>query len=161
MGGITAGLQLINYKIDDISFEHNRSIAFILIDQLDKSKIHTSVSLRVPQKIAGKDTYVCGLAMHVEYGEKKDDVYFRISVVIVGYFLLKKENIEIKDPKALNMFLKTQPVAILSPYARTALSSFIVSAGLPPIVFPLLNFKKMAEDLLATEDILELPSVDS
>ena len=66
MGGIAAGLQLINYKIDEMSFDHNKNTAFILCDQLDGSKIRTSVALRIPQKISGKDEYICGLTMHVE-----------------------------------------------------------------------------------------------
>lgn len=161
MGGIAAGLQLINYKIDEMSFDHNKNTAFILCNQLDGSKIRTSVALRIPQKISGKDEYICGLTMHVEYGEEKDDRYFKISVGIIGYFLLKRMDVEIKDPEALNMFLKTQPAAILSPYVRAALSSFIISAGLPPIVFPLVNMKKIAEQNLADKDIIELPASNS
>lgn len=71
MGGIAAGLQLINYKIDEMSFDHNINTAFILCDQLDRTKIRTSVSLRIPQKIAGKDEYICGLSMNLEHGEKQ------------------------------------------------------------------------------------------
>lgn len=161
MGGIAAGLQLINYKIDEMSFDHNINTAFILCDQLDRTKIRTSVSLRIPQKIAGKDEYICGLSMNLEHGEKADNKYFKISIGIVGYFILKRNDIEINETESLNMFLKTQPVAILSPYLRAALSSFIISAGLPPIIFPLINMKKIAEQNLADKDIIELPSSNS
>lgn len=99
MGGIAAGLQLINYKIDEMSFDHNKNTAFILCDQLDGSKIRTSVALRIPQKIPGKDEYICGLTMHVVYGEEKDDRYFKISVGIIGYFLLKKMTLKFKIMK--------------------------------------------------------------
>lgn len=161
MGGIAAGLQLINYKIDEMSFDHNKNTAFILCNKLDYQKVGTSVSLRVPQKIPGKDEYISGLTMHVEYGENKEDLFFKISIGIVGYFLLKKDDVGIKDTELLSKFLKTQPAAILAPYARAALSSFIISAGLPPIVFPLLNLKKMAEEVLADKNIIELPSSSS
>ena len=74
---------------------------------------------------------------------------------------MKKDDVGIIDTELLSKFLKTQPAAILAPYARAALSSFIISAGLPPIVFPLLNLKKMAEEVLADKDIIELPSSSS
>lgn len=39
MGGINASLQLLNYKIDGISFEHSSSVNFILNNQFDPKKI--------------------------------------------------------------------------------------------------------------------------
>lgn len=59
MGGINASLQLLNYKIDGISFEHSSNVNFILNNQFDPKKIKTSVSLRVPQKLKDTDNYIC------------------------------------------------------------------------------------------------------
>lgn len=149
MGGINASLQLLNYKIDGISFEHSSSVNFILNNQFDPKKIKTSVSLRVPQKLKNTDNYICGLTMIVEYGSNVEDTYFKVSMSIVGFFVLRKEEIEIKNNLDIDMFLKTQPLAILSPYLRASLTSFLISAGVTQFVFPLINMKKLAEQHLA------------
>lgn len=54
------------------------------------------------------------------------------------------------------MFLKTQPLAILSPYLRASLTSFLISAGVTQFVFPLINMKKLAEQHLADKKIIEV-----
>ena len=107
MGGINASLQLLNYKIDGISFEHSSSVNFILNNQFDPKKIKTSVSLRVPQKLKNTDNYICGLTMIVEYGSNAEDTYFKVSMSIVVFFVLRKEEIEIKNNLDIDMFLKS------------------------------------------------------
>lgn len=156
MGGINASLQLLNYKIDGISFEHSLSVNFILNSQFDTKKIKTSVSLRVPQKLKNTDNYICGLTMIVEYGSNAEDTYFKVSMSIVCFFVLRKEEIEIKNNLDIDMFLKTQPLAILSPYLRASLTSFLISAGVTQFVFPLINMKKLAEQHLADKKIIEV-----
>ena len=156
MHGDLGSLQLLNYKIDGISFEHSSSVNFILNNQFDPKKIKTSVSLRVPQKLKNTDNYICGLTMIVEYGSNAEDTYFKVSMSIVGFFVLRKEEIEIENNIDIDMFLKTQPLAILSPYLRASLTSFLISAGVTQFVSPLINMKKLAEQHLADKKIIEV-----
>ena len=100
--------------------------------------------------------YICGLTMIIEYGSKDEDTYFKVSMSIVGFFVLRKEEIEIKNNLDIDMFLKTQPLAILSPYLRASLTSFLISAGVTQFVFPLINMKKLAEQHLADKKIIEV-----
>lgn len=94
--------------------------------------------------------------MIIEYGSNAEDTYFKVSMSIVGFFVLRKEEIEIKNNIDIDMFLKTQPLAILSPYLRASLTSFLISAGVTQFVFPLINMKKLAEQHLADKKIIEV-----
>lgn len=94
--------------------------------------------------------------MIIEYGSNAEDTYFKVSMSIVGFFVLRKEEIEIKNNLDIDMFLKTQPLAILSPYLMASLTSFLISAGVTQFVFPLINMKKLAEQHLADKKIIEV-----
>ncbi len=80
--------------------------------------------------------------MIIEYGSNAEDTYFKVSMSIVGFFVLRKEEIEIKNNLDIDMFLKTQPLAILSPYLRASLTSFLISAGGNTICFPFNKYEK-------------------
>lgn len=75
------------------------------------------------------------------FQEKKlEDVPFNLEIEIEGVFGWGKEQEE--QPMQLETLLKENAPAILYSYLRPIITSISIEANLPPLVIPLMNFRK-------------------
>lgn len=118
--------QLLNQRIIDVEF--------LLNEEGSKQDKHLEVEVNIKAAYDEKKALV-ELIVHINK-DKKDQV-FNLSIKNQGVF--QWESLSEKEVKP---YLEENAPAVLLSYIRSIVTSLTLAAGLPPLVLPLLNFKK-------------------
>jgi preprotein translocase subunit SecB len=128
------------------------------------------IGIRQPAYVKEKKYYACGLDCKVflfpnkieEVKKKAEDALLYIETGIAGIFSAVNEN---KDgQEQLTRFnsdlesklVRIQMPAILMPYLRGAITSFLANAGFGAVLFPLINVQELADKTLKDIEIKEI-----
>jgi preprotein translocase subunit SecB len=146
--GVESAFQFLSYKIDTFHLEitkDTRSLAYNAV--LDPSQVQMSLTIRNPIHIAADNTYVGGMDIQfslffsADRGESN-----RIGVGaagISGYFRVVGKALSKETEENL---VRLQIPALLLPFLRPAVTSLLINAGFPGVLFPLINVHALAAD---------------
>lgn len=152
-GGVVSGFQFISYKIDDFTFSMEKDFSILsLRDRIQDSAWKLCISIRTPFFIEERSQYLAGVkcTLILQPDDENEEYHpVKLEAVISGLFATKNEF----SPEAEKQLVKTQMPAILMPYLRAAITSFMANAGFGSIMLPLINMNKLAEDMLMDQDV--------
>lgn len=144
--GVESAFQFLSYKIDTFHLEvtkDTRSLAHNAI--LDPSQVQMSLSIRSPIHIAADNTYVGGMdiqfSLFYSADRAESNKLAEGKAGISGYFKVAGNALS-KD--AEENLVRLQIPALLLPYLRPAVTSLLLNAGFPGVVFPLINVHALA-----------------
>lgn len=152
-----SNFKFLGYKIDLLRYNLDYSRDFLVLSQTNPNDYKIKIGIRNPIHIKDKDEYLCGVNILINYSndlgeqelpnEKK--VYissgkFSIETGICGLFKVDSE--QEKDSNKITKIMTCQAPAILYPYLRASVASFLLGLGMQPLILPLVNFVVLAEN---------------
>lgn len=139
-----SNFRFLSYKIDSFNFD----IAYcnkIIYSNRFEGDFNFSIALKQPMFIESESTYLggfnCKLSLEDKDIPQEDKNVFLLESGIVGSFMFE----EAIPQKNIDALVKKQIPAILLPYMRGAISSFLANAGFGSIILPLINMNVVAE----------------
>jgi preprotein translocase subunit SecB len=155
--GVESAFQFLSYKIDTFHLDvtrDTRSLAHNAI--LDPSQVQMSLTLRNPIHIAADNTYVGGMdiqfSLFFSADRSESNRLAEGRAGISGYFRVVGNSFSKETEENL---VKLQIPALLLPYLRPAVTSLLINAGFPGVVFPLINIHALASDARSKMTIQE------
>ncbi len=161
-GGIKSPMRFESYKIDNISFEMQRTLQLLAITgNIDPKAWEFKVAIGKPSYFASANKYVSSLNVGLfllapkdEQSEQKGTAEIaplvKCELSITGLFSVEEGRLT----KEVEMnLLKLQLPAILLPYARSAITSILANGGFGSVVLPLINMQEVARRVESTLDV--------
>ena len=159
MRSIESDFQFKAYKIDRVEYKILQNIDLLeFTGVIDPNLWEYKIGIRKPLYFEKKKLYVGGIDLNLslfpkesaseEITNHKPIIYLRAG--IVGAFAVNENRFEENVEKQL---VRTQIPAILFPYLRAFLSSFLANSGLGSVNFPLINVNKLAQERLASLEV--------
>ncbi len=157
---INAVMQFYSYKIDTFSYTMKKELNLLQINSpLNPVCWGINFSIRIPEFHKVHDKYICGMdviiLLHNSDLEEKDrnesNALLQINAGIAGLFGFENSS-EVSNDLKLKL-IKAQAVAILLPYLRGTVTTFVANSGFGTFIFPLINVQNMAETCLKDLDI--------
>ena len=139
-----SNFKFLNYKIDSFTFELECSNKTIY-SKIFEGNLTFGIALKQPMFIERELTYLggfnCKISLEDEELPIENKTVFSLESGIIGAFSF--ENPLSQEREAI--LVKKQIPAILLPYMRGSISSFLANAGFGSIVLPLINMNAVAE----------------
>lgn len=111
-----------------------------------------NLSILQPRYSSSRKVYICGIqcdvAMNIGLEETETTQLLSLNSEIKGVF----ESDGQFKPEVEEMLVKVQMPAILMPYLRGCITTFLATAGYGPIIFPLINVNREA-----ARDLKDIP----
>lgn len=150
---IKSNITFVSYKVDEFKFETSKNLTTLSYSE-NNNKTDWDISLAIKQPIYFKtnNTYISGINCRIiiiSNSEKIGELHISIS----GLFQ-SDGKIELEDETNL---VKYQFPAILFPYLRSTVTTFIANAGFGTFIFPLINVVELSK---ATLKDVEIKSMD-
>jgi preprotein translocase subunit SecB len=146
--GIESAFQFLSYKIDTFHLEvtkDTKSLAHNAV--LDSSQVQMSLTIRNPIHIAADNTYVGGMDIQFSLffsADRSESNRLAVgSAGISGYFRIVGNSLSKEAEESL---VRLQIPALLLPYLRPAVTSLLINAGFPGVIFPLINVHALATE---------------
>ena len=171
-GSIKADFKFESYKIDKFSFEMKHYISLLeFAGTFDPSSWKFNLRIAQPCYSASRKKYIGGINiefmlmpdMPVNSTEEKKDTgveqksiesnlepLLKCDVSVVGVFSISESRFEERIEKNL---VRLQIPAILLPYGRSTITSFLANAGFGSAMLPLVNIQKVAQQIVGELDI--------
>lgn len=154
---INSAFNFISYKVDNFSFTMKKEIGLLELNGIPLSDGALNVGIRPPVFFKKTNKYVCGidcmLLLHQNEIQKENRTEENALIVvkcgIAGSFQLIGE-IEKETEESI---IKIQAPALLMPYLRGTVSSFIANSGFGSFIFPLINIHTLAKQTLSDKEI--------
>jgi preprotein translocase subunit SecB len=136
------------------------TVELLLIENVkEQTQLDIKIALRNPTYFKKKNVYVGGLDCLLYFFEKNIDPkefvkgksLFYIEAGIEGFFKPETQRFENKIEEEL---VKYQIPALLFPYLRAEITSFLANAGYGNFVLPLINIYQLASDTLKNIQIV-------
>jgi len=145
MRSVESSFSFVNYKIDKAELWTDGTLGFLRrTDPFAPDEVELSVGLRNPGHLPNTNGYVSGLDAMLEITDAGTGrTSFRVKMGISGLFEISDVS-DLDDP-TVERVVKYQFPALLLPYLRGALTSFLANAGFPGVFLPLININKMAQ----------------
>lgn len=159
-GSIAASFQFISYKIDNFNYKMQPYYEIVKINSPLPSDLKDwiiTIEIRNPNYFKKYKSYIGGIDISIIFSPqdeenkqerdnnteiKEDEKILDIKAGIVGLFTVNED-----FPKELeDKFVKNHIPALLFPYLRSTVTSFLANAGFGSWVFPLINLHKISED---------------
>ena len=100
----------------------------------------------IPAYSKKNNVYICGFQLKGSCNDKKQNSIIEFNTNISGIFKVIEK---IEDKVLEEKVIKIQAPSLLLPYLRSTITSYFANAGYGPIIFPLINVHKMAEEAMA------------
>ncbi|GAB6035737.1 hypothetical protein JCM15519_02960 [Fundidesulfovibrio butyratiphilus] len=145
-----------SYTIDKFSFDVMPTIGRDVLTQKDfrADNWEFMLGFRPPQYLQSRKTYLGGVELKMRVLNKKSDnpeeELVKLHAGIVGAFKVDKEGLTEEQEQSL---VKNQIPAILMPFLRAAVMSFLASSGFGSVVLPLINVHEIAKHKLTNVDV--------
>jgi len=155
-GGVNAQFQFISYKVNSFDFKCEKSFGLVSYNGLI-GPWELNIGFNIPMFSKKENVYICGLllkgktTLENQEGERVEVASFETE--ITGLF---KTDGKIESAELEEKLVKIQAPAILMPYLRGTVSSYLSNAGFASVVLPLINVQKIANDSLGKESIIEI-----
>jgi hypothetical protein len=154
-GGITASFQFSSYKIDSMQLKMKQALGLLELNGMIKPSLWDfQIGIRQPIFFKTRKCYVGGVDAKLllypkemtDEEKQQQEPLIKLRAGIAGVF-----NIQETDrfaPDIEEVLVRQQIPAILFPYLRASMTSFLATAGFGSVSIPLLNIQAMAKDLL-------------
>lgn len=146
MGGLTSSFKLINYKIDQISFETPQNLTMLRKSKFDKIDWKMTVGFAAPKFYVEKNLYV--FSMQIKLNSQNGNDGINLVVCITGLFSFDESTKHEIPNEIKQKVIKNQFPAILFPYVRSAITGILAFSGIGGFVLPLVNMNAVAEETL-------------
>lgn len=160
---VEADFQFVSYKVDYFKYQMGKFIELLELNEpLDPSFWKYSLKIRYPIFFEQKNIYISGLEISLDYNlpndeksqdnniDKEEKNIISLSAAIGGVFKTSDGRLPKRQEDTLG---KIQAPALLLPYLRGTITSFLANAGFGSWVFPLINIHKVAEEQLKDVEI--------
>jgi len=149
MGSVDSEIKFLSYKIDDFTFDSVKDLNILSFSgALDPKGWKYEFSLGAPTFFKKRALYVvnvkCTLSHIIKTGEVEKNI-LTIKCSLSGAF--ESSNGQISSDVE-ERIVKYHLPTILFPYLRGTVTTFVANSGFGPLVFPLVNINKIADDLL-------------
>lgn len=146
--GLASSFQFISYKVDAFHFSMEKNIVVLEVAQrLDDSAWKMDISIRNPVFLEERNQYLAGVRCVLVLRPDKNQPDFqpvKLEATISGLFQSENKF----APELESHLVKSQMPAILMPYLRSAITSFLANAGFGSVILPLVNINNLAENAL-------------
>ena len=149
-GSVKSAFQFITYKIDRFSLESQTLVDLVKVRIADEKFWKADYGFRTPYFFKQRKEYVGGINLRLQLFDKpseeaqdEDEPLVKLEAGIVGIFSVDNERLPSQTEE--NMVKHILP-AILMPYLRAAVTSFLANAGWPGVFLPLVNMYEMAKE---------------
>jgi preprotein translocase subunit SecB len=147
-GGVVSTFKFLSYKVDDFEFHMEKDFSILNhMGTFDSSMWEFMVMIRAPMFFEARNQYLsgvkCTLSLRPDVGNPEFKP-LQLSATISGIFETEGRF----DEKAEQSLIRLQMPAILFPYIRGTISSFLANAGFGSVLLPLINIHKVAENAL-------------
>lgn len=157
---IAAEFQFRSYKVDRFNFESKQQVGLLARQEgFSPEQWDIQFRFRHPVYLKKGKAYVGGLDMLLsipwegkepEEGEHaKESALISLDAGIAGVFTVSGR----LDKKIEETLVKIQIPALLLPYLRGTISSFLANSGFGTLIFPLINIHAVAEDALKDVEV--------
>lgn len=164
MRSVESPFRFLSYKVDEFIFQLADDVDVLFADQINQEDWQFKVGFRQPQYFVDRKFYVGGFAidMRVLYSvidkskkeeETAEEELINLHAAIGGIFQCEEGKLETEIE---NRLVKNHIPAILMPYLRSTISSFLANAGYGSIILPLININALAEEAMKDIDILKI-----
>lgn len=149
--------QFKSYKIDRFRYQMTPYLQLLEINEtFDQNLWELEIGVRQPLFSKGQKAYIGGLDIRLSLElpddqdkEKKIEI-LQLEAGIAGLFVVKEGKFEKETEEKL---VKYQIPALLLPYLRGTITSFLSNAGFASVILPLINIHALAEKQLKDIDI--------
>ncbi len=149
-GSIKSLFQFEGYKIDKFNFKSQEFVDLIKVAEIDQNLWMIDYGIRPPVFFKQRKEYVGGMDIRLRLYEKpreevkeEDEPLVTLVAGIAGIFPVSKERFS-SDVEE-NMVKHNIP-AILMPYLRATVTSFLANAGWPSMILPLINMHELSKN---------------
>lgn len=147
-----SGFKFLCYVVDkfDLSFGKNVTGLSLSSQSLSGIELVWGIEMRIaqPKYIKKHKHYICGLSCKLtlkkSVGDKANHPLLILETSVSGIF----ETDGRYQPEVEEKIAKVQAPAILLPYLRGAITTFLATGGFVSMVFPLINIHELAENTL-------------
>ena len=159
MGSIKSSFQFISYKIDRFKFDIKPYLGILESNKsVDENLWKIKIAIRQPIYFKSEKRYVGGLDVLLELdspnieikknnkgsNKKEKSSPLKLESGIAGAFAVDEGRF---DKKIEESIVKHQFPAILYPYLRGAITTFLANAGFGSVIIPLINIYELAKKL--------------
>lgn len=144
-----------SYAIDKFNLSFGEKASGLLISEFAVANTEMewifSIKIANPKFIKSENVYICGVACKAtlkkveetehEEEDKADSTLLIIDAAISGIFKTDGQ----LEHETEERIAKAQAPAILLPYLRGTITTFLANAGFGTVIFPLININKVAE----------------
>jgi hypothetical protein len=159
-GSVTSEFQFRSYKVDRFKLETKPQVGLLARREgFSPEDWDIKFRFRHPVYLKKEKTYVGGLDMLVSILEERKEsedadnsmgpFLVRLDAGIAGTFTVSGR----LDKKTEETLVKIQIPALLLPYLRGTISSFLANSGFGTLIFPLINIHTAAENALKDVEI--------
>ncbi|MCX5782588.1 MAG: protein-export chaperone SecB [Elusimicrobia bacterium] len=156
--GITSVFKFLSYKVDSFNYEMIKNLNLLEVAGNIKPALwNFKIGIRQPIYFKDRNYYICGLSGSISLdnqegnGDKK--ALISLETGISGIFKVESSSMNRLTKEEENTVVKFQMPAILLPYLRGAITSFLANAGLGSVILPLVNVQALATKALEGLDI--------
>lgn len=161
MRSIESPFRFESYKIDAFSVEVVDDLEFLKsMRNLPSDNWEFRIGLRQPRFFGKSKLYVGGLELDLRLteddessSEGKDQALVSIHAGISGVFRCKEGEL---PPDIEGKLVKNHIPALLFPYLRSAITSFLANGGYGSLVLPLVNINTLAEKTFKDVEVLHV-----
>jgi preprotein translocase subunit SecB len=154
---IAAEFQFRSYKVDRFEFASKPQVGLLALQEgFSPEQWEVKFRFRRPIYLPKSKTYLGGLDMLVSIPEEGEEPkegepssLVRLDAGIAGVFTVTGR----LDKKTEETLVKIQIPALLLPYLRGTISSFLANSGFGAFIFPLINIHAAAEGALKDVEV--------
>jgi preprotein translocase subunit SecB len=154
-GSVVSAFQFKSYKVDRFNFISKPDLNLLArFDGFSLEEWDVKFRFRCPIFFKKNNCYVGGLDMRVsipdkeqasdEEGDSEQNSLLSLDAGIAGVFAASDQF----EKETEDTLVKIQIPALLLPYLRGTIASFLANAGFGSLIFPLINIHAVAEDAL-------------
>ena len=136
-----SGFQFVGYKVTDVDFKINKQYD---IDKVESNDNNFSLAFSIEvNSILEEQRGIVTITADISKDYKKMNRPFFLKIIIAGFFSVIDGKF---DDKQLQDFLKYNGTTALFPFLRSVVSDITKSAGVDPVMLPLVNIAELMKE---------------
>lgn len=150
---VESGIQFISYKVDSFSFQMAKDLSILSRNDFLSGdwNWNYNLSVGIPTFFKDQSAYVCSVGCVGSLTKRSDNQQVLTFLLnLAGIFRASGGKLEVAVEESL---IKYQVPAILLPYLRGVITTFLSTAGYGGVIFPLVNMNQVAEQALKDSTI--------
>jgi preprotein translocase subunit SecB len=141
---VVSSFRFESFKVDHFSFDLEKKFSLLKQRSGLSENWTMDISIRNPVYFESEKVYLAGVKAILSFRPDLDDKDFvaaKLEAVISGIFTSDGKFSEAEE----EALVKCQMPAILMPYLRSVITSYLANAGFGSVLLPLVNVNKLAK----------------